>query len=901
MPVNNGGSSPHFSQQGTVDWVSLSNATFTFSVEVMSRLSKAGVETITFAIGQTLFMKFTVPPDGQKRVTDAVSKLKACSSLGDVLWFGFGLKHVIRILCETEQGVICTGICACLCVSYDSDFRARVFQSMCGKVIGHEGLRPSLPQWAALINVCAGSLAHSMFPDRVEGFCRLAHAQYTAGFQRNGVFGPTTPEALADAILSLSKVSNGTQTSTTVSGGPDCGWLAAIAEWLFNLRVEVKTESGQTLYWQGTNYDGATPQVTIVFASDEPAPTITLQVVNRTFRLPFGKFNPFNSALHKRSLFIPGRSSWSTILGDTFGSTFRLLISPPLIAQSASLIFAALPRPKDQTRFHARDWEMLNPWMTPQTNFSEPRDLRMQNAERSFLDNAVARLPELAPLLEHRDTRPNTVRRDDDFDLTLKSLCDCCQCVDASKGRPKVRDSPDITVIHSSASKKQHLEAVSNIPDFKEGICLARVASSIFGLLWLLSWLDIDEGVQPTVTGLLWLYNQLPKLIDSEDLRNQTYSSRWRDSIRLFLGRSFEKKSCSAISYEGLCLYLPALEDVALTPSQQLRLRVTPGGIAWSDRTYQTIIAPKINKPMHEVERYAFMRSTFKSYRFRVTPAIQVSETLRSEDLEAWIDLTPEIISRQSVAYKSALFALGTEPTISGEDDLPPMNVTADIRFFLNRFEESIAIYDCHQTSLEVLPHAHDQKETKNIHAGICTEVESSLWASIEEASYLRPELNELVLFFWAEEPGSLVLHLVRGATTMLYFLFNRFASVVKESEKSKFPYYLYFPEGQEAANKGLSKFTPRLMYMGRCLLCFVRHSAVPAREGNEVIIHTIRSDGHTCLTLLRQWRDPMFGRPFAHQAKHFKRREDNKQYIPITDQESLGVQYTSFSEDQQK
>lgn len=904
VPVSCRGGSPQFSQQGTVEWVSLSNSTFTFSVEIMSRLSKAGVEMITFAMGQTLFTRFTVPPDGQKRITDAISQLKAYSSLSDVFWFGFGLKHVIRTLCETEQGVICTGVCACLCVSYDSDFRARVLQSMCGKVLKHDGLSPSLPQWAKLVNVCAGSLAHSTFPDRVEGFCRLGHAQYTAKFKRDGVFQPTTPEALADALLSLSEVCDSTKASTTIMGGPDCGWLAAVAEWLFNLRVEVKAESGKLLYWRGTHHDGAAAQVTVIFASNEFDPTTALEIVNRTFCLPFGKFRPFGSALDKESLFIPGRSSWSTILGDTFGDTFRFLVSPTAITQFAALIVAALPRLRDYTRFHAKDWEMFNPWLNSYRSSIDMSRIREQSAARSFFDNAVAQLPELAPLLEERDTIASPARQHDDFhDVVLKSLCGCSLCVDATEGRPRAKHSPDFMVVHPSTSEEHSLEETGNNADFNNDFCLLRVVSSIFRLLWLLSWLSIDRGVQPTSTGLLWLYEHHAELIDSDKLRDQTYSSRWRDTIRLFLGSSCElaskNKPCSAVSHEGLCLYLPALENITLAPPQQLLLRVIPGGLAWRDRTYQAIWSPKINTTAQEVERCAFMWSTFSSFCFRVIPVIQVRETVRSENLETWIGLIPEKISKQSHAYISALNKLGADSTKSGKDRHPLAEVTADIRFFLNSFEESIVIYDCHQTSIQVLIHTNVQGEiTKQTSVDTCTEVESFLWASIEDASYHRPELNELVLFFWAKVSGSLVLHLIRSDTTMLYYLFNRFVNVVRKHEdNSIFSSFLNMPGVEWTRNNGLIKRTPRLMYIGKCLLCCVRHSARPATEGDQVIIHTIRDNRHTCLVLLSQWRDPEFGKPFAHQAKYFTRREDNEQYIPITIQEHQELQNTPADE----
>jgi hypothetical protein len=118
VPSSGGGSGAGFAQQGSVDWVALSGSTLTFSVEVLSRFSKAGVEMVTIAMGQALFARFNIKPDAQRRFSEAISKLKAVSSYGDILWFGFGVKHVIRTLAETEQGIACAGICAhALCVS----------------------------------------------------------------------------------------------------------------------------------------------------------------------------------------------------------------------------------------------------------------------------------------------------------------------------------------------------------------------------------------------------------------------------------------------------------------------------------------------------------------------------------------------------------------------------------------------------------------------------------------------------------------------------------------------------------------------------------------------------------------------------------------------------------------
>jgi hypothetical protein len=228
----------------------------------MSRFSRAGVEMITVAMGQAIFSSFNVPPSGQKRLSDAASKLKAFSSYGNVLWFGFGVKHVVRTLCETEQGAACAGICACLSVSYDTFFSSNVPKAMADNCMAPKALTPALSQWGSLMRVCQGSVLNSNFPNTAEGFSRLlVHPQ-----QRGSVpslHEPTTAQALAGALLELAKVANGKLRSIIFEGGIDCAWLAAVSQWLLSLRVEIIDRSGVCLYSNIEPNSNLYPQVTI--------------------------------------------------------------------------------------------------------------------------------------------------------------------------------------------------------------------------------------------------------------------------------------------------------------------------------------------------------------------------------------------------------------------------------------------------------------------------------------------------------------------------------------------------------------------------------------------------------------------------------------------------------------
>lgn len=160
---------------------------------------------ITVAIGQAIFSGFAVPADGQKRLADAIAQLKAFSSYGIVLWFGFGVKRVVRTLCETEQGATCAAICACLSVSYGSFLASQVLKALTDRSMVPGTLTPALSQWGSLLNVCACAVEASQFPKLVKGFSRLVDNSAT-GCTRRPLHTAASPKVLAGALLELSRI-----------------------------------------------------------------------------------------------------------------------------------------------------------------------------------------------------------------------------------------------------------------------------------------------------------------------------------------------------------------------------------------------------------------------------------------------------------------------------------------------------------------------------------------------------------------------------------------------------------------------------------------------------------------------------------------------------------------------
>lgn len=68
-----------------------------------------------------------------------------------------------------------------------------------------------------------------------------------------------------NSVASTGKVAN-----VTLMGNADCGWLAALAEWLFSLRVEIIDHTGNPLYQSkgGSHANTGSFQLTIIRLED---------------------------------------------------------------------------------------------------------------------------------------------------------------------------------------------------------------------------------------------------------------------------------------------------------------------------------------------------------------------------------------------------------------------------------------------------------------------------------------------------------------------------------------------------------------------------------------------------------------------------------------------------------
>ena len=550
--------SSNFQQQGSVDWVELSGRSVNFSVAVLARLSKAGIDPFTLQVGRAICTTFSLNPVAQQRISEAIQALRKFGSYGDVIWFGFGVKHVVTDLAETEQGLTLVALCAALSSTYDSLYGARVLRELCCLCKAPQAFSPALRQWKILVELCSGILNVGHFALLLDGFRRLVSGGRNAPHLAANRY-PTASSTLAEAIITIAQLTTRQLSSATFTGGFDCIWLAAVAESIFSLDVVISiiSKSADIQLYRSRSLDQQPPQLNILYTENltdwqdqrvVSEKTTLIRSVRTLFVREGGDSlydpYPFN-----------WRSSWSTILHDTFPGAIDMLLTGNIGYQFGLYVYYV-------TMVDTGVQEVGNASMCDRIHFlfcDNFVDLR----GHGFLSFASKRLPELSHCLEQ------------DFSLAPQDQF-YRRFVEARK------------VIDSNFKSRGGL----NSTVLPEVIVL---------FLWILLASDMDEQIAPSITGLRWLYEYLQSMKNNDRvspvtrLRNEQMAL-----VHGVLSGPVElstSRNVVAIGGAGVCVYRQVLLDPNLSPDSISRIRVVPGYISHAGALFKTIsgILPRNN------------------------------------------------------------------------------------------------------------------------------------------------------------------------------------------------------------------------------------------------------------------------------------------------------------------
>ncbi|KAM0798820.1 hypothetical protein BDR22DRAFT_355050 [Usnea florida] len=550
--------SSNFQQQGTVDWVELSGRSVNFSVAVLARLSKAGIDPFTLQVGRAICNNFSLDPIAQQRISEAIQALRKFGSYGDVIWFGFGIKHVVTDLAETEQGLTLVALCAALSSTYDSLYGARVLRELCGLCKAPQAFSPAIRQWKILVELCSSIFNVGHFALLLDGFRRLVSGEHNTPVLIANKY-PTASSTLAEAIITIAQLTTKRLVSATFTGGFDCIWLAAVAESIFSLDVVI-SKSADTQLYRSRSLDQQPPQLSILYTekltdSQDQRVVSEKTTLIRSVRTLF--VHEGGDASYDPSPF-NWRSSWSTILHDTFPGAIDMLLTGEIGYQFSLYVYYVTMVDTDMQKVDSHYMHQDHIRYLFCDNFVDLRG-------HGFLSFASKRLPELSHCLEQ------------DFSLAPQDQF-YKRFVEARK------------VIGSNFK-------------LRGGLNSTVLPEVIVLYLWILLASDMDEQIAPSITGLRWLYEYLQSMKNNDRgppgtrLRNEQMAL-----VHGVLSGPVElstSRNVVAIGGAGVCVYRQVLLDPNLSPDSISRIRVVPGYISHAGALFKTIsgILPRNNHP----------------------------------------------------------------------------------------------------------------------------------------------------------------------------------------------------------------------------------------------------------------------------------------------------------------
>ena len=643
---------------------------------ILSRYSAARVNPYTALIGEVLCQSFQLTATGRNKLETAIGNLKVVGSLGSALEFGFGIEDVVRTMAKTERGCVCLALCAALKECYSDDIAVEVLLELAKLVNVNGQYMPSSQSWKDLLSACAGTLSASRFPYLAEHLMQLPKDEHRLGaFQRDtasaSVRSSSRPGSIAEALSGLARISRGEMQAMTLYGGSDAGWLAALAEWLLDLKVMITNFDG-TLYY--INGDTENIQVNVIMKkkSDEVSPDVlgaeTTFVLNDVSQLFEKEGRPPDA------LVVSGRLEWKHVLSSAFLSDFKRLmeISHTLgsCIGSAARLLKGLAQANEAFPFKYR---------LACTSYSDAA------YGAGLVHNTISWLPELQSLkgvmLKNVSQDFASAQRCYETCISMiRTHCNCVTCQSKTPGHDinEEENEGDIPMTTTNEYEEPPDSPIENEPNDDiespeywdpDRFCEVVITETIISISRLLSQVLLeDKNLLPTRSGLELAYGRQMKIRLSAFLERSALNKigpiafcldfdnnfsfgtrenneegiemRLHSALELFAGREppSMNSSFSALCANGICAFLDIISETSSgypNIESASKIRILPGRISYEKKSYNMLI--------DHVQPVDLLDTGFTNaiefthvYRPQLDNRLKVRETY--DGLEIWIE-----------------------------------------------------------------------------------------------------------------------------------------------------------------------------------------------------------------------------------------------------------------------
>lgn len=376
-------------------------------------------------------------------------------------------------------------------------------------------------------------------------------------------------------MRALSQVANRHEKQITVVGGPVVGWFAAVAEWLFDLRIAIYSSAGERLY---VNHENQDTQVLLVY---DEKPGIHAQIQSWTQ----DSVQALEVATRTRPdaetrdcIQFGGRVVWTSLLLRVFGRSFHHLTHEENRALGAAIGAAA------------RTFQGLAEDKDFGDRISAQRKPNPASVGPGLVQIITNWLPELrrSQGLMERQLKLSFEEASKVYFDQIHKLCNVCGCSTCT-----TRDWKTVSA--------------SNTTPPRHGFCLTALVETIIALGVTLSNVTVTAQIYPTRAGIQNFYAKQShkrveaRTLDASDIRQleTIYSNMWNDldatrlqnCAEIFSGSvpcGYIPENIVALADEGICVYLVKLEKSAVsaqTDSDGL-IRVVSGAVCVRQKVF---------------------------------------------------------------------------------------------------------------------------------------------------------------------------------------------------------------------------------------------------------------------------------------------------------------------------
>ena len=222
-----------------IDWTAIRNSTYSSTFEELSHYSHCKVSPYIVAVARTLCSQFSISASARDELADLRQRLDALEVEDN------SSRYVLHKLTASDEGLTMLGICGILNAYFHPHALAEFFETLAKLSSMPETLRPTHARWMEIVRLCGKIQASASFSSLAQKCSRLGLAEVAENKDLEESVGP---ESVVEAMQTMSEISTGQEDDHIyMFCGRTAGWYAAIAEWMFGLRVRLTILGGGSM------------------------------------------------------------------------------------------------------------------------------------------------------------------------------------------------------------------------------------------------------------------------------------------------------------------------------------------------------------------------------------------------------------------------------------------------------------------------------------------------------------------------------------------------------------------------------------------------------------------------------------------------------------------------------